>query len=69
MTFSELYKWTVKELRQGILQVDATFKAKMINPWQSTQGSANVRNEFAFIFKFAKFSVPIAKKNLNSSFI
>ncbi|KAK3100706.1 hypothetical protein FSP39_024049, partial [Pinctada imbricata] len=32
MTFSDLYKWAVKELRHGVIQADMMFKSRGINP-------------------------------------
>ena len=32
MTFADLYRWSIKELRQAVLQADHTFKSRGITP-------------------------------------
>ncbi|XP_052829652.1 E3 ubiquitin-protein ligase HERC2 isoform X3 [Octopus bimaculoides] len=40
MTFSDLYKWAVKELRNILLQVEATLKARNLNSSRSIQDNS-----------------------------
>ena len=42
MTFSDLYKWAIGELRNGVIQADMMFKSRGINPALPPTDSAKV---------------------------
>lgn len=50
MMFSELYKWSIQELRNGIILSDMMFKERGINPSISIQDSQKVTYILYYIF-------------------
>ncbi|XP_048243824.1 E3 ubiquitin-protein ligase HERC2-like isoform X1 [Haliotis rufescens] len=42
MTFAELYRWAIRELRSCVISADMTFKAKGVNPSQPAQDNTKV---------------------------
>ena len=50
MMFSDLYKWSIQELRNGIILSDMMFKERGINPSVSMQDLQKVIHILYYIF-------------------
>ena len=60
MTFAELYRWAIQELRQAVITADMMFKLRGINPATPKVRGAKVRSVlfvfclFLICFKYSK---------------
>lgn len=50
MTYSDLYKWAIKELRAAIMQSDMKFKSRGINPAIPPVDISKVLSKFTFTY-------------------
>lgn len=56
MTYSDLYKWAIKELRAAIMQSDMKFKSRGINPAIPPVDNSKV-SKFTYIYSLKEISV------------